>query len=133
MKSTPALIQAFALCVLLSLAQATAYAEIPINSDSDIAGSWLLEYSAMRLETKNLPRNETWIFDQGTLAKKGLQLPRGNTYDVPPVDYKIVDGKLSVAVFGRPEKHMTYELIERSGDKMILKGGGEGYHFFTRK
>ena len=125
-----ALIHSMFLFVLFASSAAGA---VDIKSDSDIAGSWVLESAAGRLDGSRVPRGETWIFGNGKLEKKGLLMARSGTYDVPPVPYKIESGKLMVEVVGRPGKFNTFELVEKEGDTMVLHEAVEGYLFFKGK
>lgn len=109
------------------------YAEIPIQSGGDIAGSWLLEYSSQKLNGSKISRGETWLIANGKLEKKNIRLARSGTYDVPPVDYKIEEGKLIVGRVGRPGKYTTYTLIERTDNTITLKEQTGGYLFFKRQ
>lgn len=110
-----------------------AYAEIPIQNDNEIAGSWLMESASQKLDGPRVSRSETWTIGGGELEKTGLLLARSGTYDVPPVDYQIKDGKLWLAVVGRSGKFDVFSLIERSTDAMILYGKSDGYLYFKRK
>ncbi len=116
-----------------ALLTSTAYAEIPITDDAKIVGSWLMESASQKLDGPTVRRGETWTIDGGTVTKTGLLLARSGTYDVPPIDYQIKDGKLFLAVIGRAGKFDEFSLIEQSVDSMILYGTSEGYLHFKRK
>ncbi len=118
--------------LLFCLSISPAYAEMPIRGDGDIAGSWLLEYSSQKLNGSKINRGETWLITNGKLEKKNIRLARSGTYDVPPADYKIKDGKLFVATVGRPGKYTTFTLIERAENMMTLKEQSGSYLFFIR-
>lgn len=108
-------------------------AGVEIENESQIAGSWLLESAAAKLNGPRVTRGETWVIGNGTLEKTGLLMARSGTYDVPPVPIKIESGKMRVPVTGRPGKFTDFELIEMGGDSMVLYAKSEGYLFFKRK
>ena len=118
---------------LFSIFMSAANAETPIKSENDIAGSWLLESSANKLDGSRVDRGETWIFKNGQLEKKGLTLARSGTYDVPPMPFKIESGKLLVSVVGRPGKFTSFELVEKDENSMVLHSRSDGYLFFKHQ
>ena len=121
------------LVALLVLFTTVAKAEIAINSENDISGSWVLDKSSSTLDGPTVDRGETWIFSNGQLEKKGLLLARSGTYDVPPVPFKIESGKLLVSVVGRPGKFASFEMVDKDADAMVLHAKSEGFLFFQRQ
>lgn len=115
------------------LSVAAAHAEIPIQNDAEISGSWLMESAASKADGPRVARGETWTIGSGQLEKTGLLLARSGTYDVPPVNYQLKDGKLLIAVVGRPGKYDEFTLIERTPDSMTLFAKSEGYLYFKRQ
>ncbi|MGR9106827.1 MAG: hypothetical protein ACU843_07840 [Gammaproteobacteria bacterium] len=118
---------------LATLFGSAATAAVEIKSESDIAGSWVMESAAAKLDGSHVSRGETWIIGNGKLEKKGLLMARSGTYDVPPMPIKIESGKMLVPVVGRPGKFTEFELIEQDGNSMVLYAKSEGYLFFKRK
>ncbi len=118
---------------LFGLFATIANAEISIEAEGDIAGSWLLEKSSTTLDGPRVSRGETWIIGNGQLEKKDVLLARSGTYDVPPMPLKIESGKMLVSVVGRPGKFESYELIEKEGNSMVLHTKSEGFLFFLRQ
>jgi|GEM_PF-156727 len=118
--------------IITLLTSAVAVAATEIRSTDEVAGSWSLESSGANPDQGQLSRDETWVFEGGKLIKIGLKLPRGKTYDTPPVDYKVENGKLLVGVVGRPGKYSSYTFTELSGGRMTLKERNGGYLFFKK-
>ena len=127
------MISFYGLFFVLSLFGFNVQAAVAIDSESDVAGSWVLESAAAKLNGSRVERGETWIIGSGQLEKKGLLMARSGTYDVPPVPIKIESGKMLVAVVGRLGKFNEYELVEKVGDTMVLYARSEGFLFFKRK
>lgn len=131
MKKTKLLQYLLGLCLLFGLSNA--YADIAIESDKQITGSWRLEYTKRTQETDKIKeRSDTWVIENGKLVMKDVPQVRGDSYDSQAVDYKIEDGLLKVAV-GRPGKFDTYSLISRSDDAMVLKDRMGVFYYFKKK
>jgi hypothetical protein len=63
-----------------------------------------------------------------------LHIPReGVFYDQPPVNYEIVEGKLNVAILGRPDKFEVFSLLDKDDKNMTLKGKFGVLYFFVKK
>lgn len=106
---------------------------LDIKSEADVAGQWELQATARSLDGEQSSSNkETWIIQNGKLEMKGLVKPRGDAYDVPPVDMTIENGKIRIPVMGRAGKFRDYTLEKKTDDSMVLKGS-EGYLFFKKK
>jgi hypothetical protein len=128
MKTISTLLHSVGLCLLLGAS--TAYADIALDSDQQITGTWRLEYTKKNLETdKIMERSDTWVIEKGKLMMKGIRQEGSPAYDSIAVDYKIEDGQFKVAL-GRPGKFDNYILITRTSDAMVLKDRmGVFYHF----
>ena len=59
--------------------------------------------------------------------------PRASSTITSKSIYRVEGNMLKIARIGRSGKYLTYQVIEREGDKMTLKGGMEGYHYFRKK
>lgn len=127
------MISLFNAVFLFGLFASAAAAAVEIKNEGEIAGSWLMESAAAKLDGPRVSRGETWIIGNGQLEKTGLIMARSGTYDVPPVPIKIESGKMLVTVVGRPGKFTDFEVIEKDGNSMVLYAKSEGYLFFTRK
>ncbi len=111
-----------------------ANAEIAIQSDTDVAGTWRLVRSATSAEGQaEVSRRETWVIGNGQLERKGIQLARTGTYDIPPAAYHLKGGNLLMEVLGRSGKYRTFKLIDKSDDSMLLHEFSEGYLWFKRQ
>lgn len=119
--------------LLFGLFMSAANAAVEIQNEGDVAGKWLLESAAAKVDGPRVSRGETWIIGNGNLEKTGLIMARSGTYDVPPVPMKIESGKMLVSEIGRPGKFTEFELIEKSGNSMVLHAKSEGYLFFIRQ
>jgi hypothetical protein len=77
--------------------------------------------------------SETWIFSRdGTLELK-FDDDRASSDMTSRTTYSVEDDTLKIAKAGRPGKYYTYKVHSREGNKMILKGGVEGYYFFSKQ
>lgn len=128
MKTKFTLLHSLGLCLLLGAANV--YADIALDSDQQIVGTWRLEFSKKNQDTaKVTERSDTWVIEKGKLLVKGIEHSGNRPYDSAPVNYVIEGGLFKVAL-GRPGKFDTYALIERTGDVMVLKDKmGVLYHF----
>lgn len=118
--------------LILSFFTGSVYADIDIQSKTDLEGTWKL------LETKNsasaketMKREDTWIFKDGKVTI--LNIPReGSHYDQMPVVYEIDNGKLKIPYVGR-SGFDTFSLLEKNDQSMILKGKFGEIYYFNKK
>lgn len=120
------------LVFIITFLTSAVVAETEVRAGNGLTGNWLLESSGSNSDQGQLARNETWAFEGGKLVKRDVKLPRGDTYDTPPVDYKVEDDRLLVGVVGRPGKYSSYTFVEMSGSMMTLKADNGGYLFFKK-
>lgn len=115
------------LCLLLG--SAAAFAEVALDSDQQIQGTWRLEFSKKNQDTAKITeRSDTWVIENGKVLVKGIEHSGNRPYDSQAANYTVEDGLFKV--FIRPGKFDAYSLIERTGDVMILKDKmGVLYHF----
>lgn len=108
------------------------YADVTIQSPSEVNGTWKLDSSKNSLTDKQvLPREDTWVFKDGKVTI--LHIPReGKYYDQPPVAYEVEDGKLKVANVGN-SRFENYTVVDLDATKMTLKGKFGGYYYFSKK
>jgi hypothetical protein len=131
MKTTATLLRALSLSLLLGTA--SVYADISLDSDAQVAGTWRLEHTKKNAESnKTTERSDTWIIGNGKLIMKGIKPLVGDVYDSQPTDYTIEDGKLKVSL-GRVGKYDSYTLISRTDDSMVLKDKMGVMHYFKKK
>lgn len=122
-----------AMLLMLAVSASTVFADVDLKSTEDVAGTWKLESTKNTANEKEaaLPREDTWVFKSGKLTI--LHIPReGKYYDQPPVNYEIEEGKLKVSQVGSSRLDF-FSLVEKSDNKMILKGKFGGYFYFTKK
>lgn len=127
MKTKFTLLHTLGLCLLLGAANV--YADMALDSDKQIEGTWRLEFSKKNADTaKVTERSDTWIIEKGKLLVKGIEHSGNRPYDSAPASYAVEDGLFKVYI--RPGKFDAYSLIERAGDVMVLKDKmGVLYHF----
>jgi hypothetical protein len=117
----------------LSLWVPSIYADIAIQSKDEVQGSWKLDHTKKSISSSEvIPREDTWNFKDGKVTI--LHIPReGVFYDQPPVNYEIVEGKLNVAILGRPDKFEVFSLLDKDDKNMTLKGKFGVLYFFVKK
>lgn len=116
----------------LSVFAVSAYADIPLESKDDLAGTWKLQSTKNSATAKeSIPREDTWVFKNGQVTI--LNIPReGKHYDQQPVNYEIESGKLKIPYVGR-SGFDTFSLVEKNDKSMILKGKFGEHYFFNKK
>ncbi len=117
----------------LSLFSGLLYADIPLKSNADVQGSWKLEYTRKSAtSTENMKREDTWTFNDGKVTI--THIPReGTYYDQSPIGYEVEDGKLKIALIGRPDKFDLFSLLEKTDKNMTLKGKFGDIYYFIKK
>lgn len=122
-----------AILVSLSTFAGIVNADIPLESDKEIVGSWKLESTKQSASSSDsIQREDTWTFNNGTVTISNI--PRdGGFYDQAPVKYVIEDGKLKVSVLGRAGKFDIYTLVERNENSMTLKAKYGTIYNFSKK
>lgn len=115
--------------LFLLLGAANVYADMALDSDKQITGTWRLEFSKKSQDNaKVTERSDTWVIENGKLLVKGIEHSGNRPYDSAPANYSVEDGLFKVYI--RPGKFDAYSLIERAGDVMVLKDKmGVLYHF----
>lgn len=112
---------------------ASAHAEIVLKDASELIGSWNLNHTSPKIDGKKRPSAQAWEFrGDGTLVSTASDKRAKGSFTVS-VPYEITDGKILTGVAGRPGKKVSYTLIEKNDHEMILKGGADGFLFFTKK
>lgn len=126
-------IYASLILLTLSLWVPSIYADIAIQSKDEVQGSWKLDHTKKSISSSEvIPREDTWNFKDGKVTI--LHIPReGVFYDQPPVNYEIVEGKLNVAILGRPDKFEVFSLLDKDDKNMTLKGKFGVLYFFVKK
>lgn len=111
----------------------TAWADIALKDASEIAGIWRLNSVAPALTKPRIEENRIWEFrTDGTIITSGYNR-HFKTDDRHEWTYKIVNGKISADDPGRPGKTIDYSVYKMEGGELILKGGLEGFYFFTKQ
>ncbi len=109
------------------------WADVPLKDSAEIQGQWLLEAVAPGIDKPKIPENRTWDFrSDGTVVTSGFNRHFGGE-DTQTFKYEVSDGKIKADNPGRPGKTLDYKVYEKSGDRMILQGGLEGFYFFRKK
>ena len=111
----------------------TALGEVLLKDNSEIVGAWRLESVAPALNKPKIEENRTWEFKaDGTVVTSGFNRHFGKE-DRFEWTYKVVNGKIVTDDPGRPGKTIDYAVYEKTADRMILKGGIEGFYFFKKQ
>jgi hypothetical protein len=100
---------------------------------SELIGSWKLNHTSPQINGKKRASDQTWEFrSDGTLVSTASD-PRAKGSFSVTVPFEISGGKIVTGVAGRPGKTVAYEVVEKGGNEMILKGGPDGFLFFTKQ
>ena len=117
----------------LSLFASAVYAESALKNSAEVEGTWVLEYTKNSMDaSETIKREDTWTFGGGKVTISNI--PReGTYYDQAPVDYKIEDGKLKIALLGRANKFDTFSCVEKDDNNMTLKTKYGSIYQFKKK
>jgi hypothetical protein len=114
-----------------TLTNTVVYAGPVIKSRSEIVGTWLLEWTALKKDRRGGNKEEaTWDFrPDGTVVISGYNkfLKHTTTFNK---GYEIVEE--SVIEVKDDTETTEYKVVEKGSDEMILKGPF-GYYFFKKK
>ncbi|WP_347988991.1 hypothetical protein [Methylomonas sp. AM2-LC] len=106
------------------------FADVSLQSNADVQGSWTLDYTKKNATTaETIKREDNWSFSEGKVTIK--HIPReGTYYDQSPVGFEVEGGKLKIGLLGRPDKFDVFSMLEKDDKTMVLKGKfGDIYHF----
>ena len=112
-----------------------------IKDSSELIGKWKLNATARKIDGEQRLVDQSWEFlKDGTLiSTASYESGIGTVYATKidefsvTVKYQIKDGKIVSEVPGRHGKTLTYQLIERNGNDMILRQGAGEFMFFTKQ
>ncbi len=128
-------------------------AEQNSSGNIDITGTWNLQAARPTLEVNQENRNkrlkdtpfkylagednkknsEVWLFKKNGAFELTYDDPRTSAPATSKTTYFVEGDSLKIAQLGRAGKYYIYKILNKEGNKMTLKGGIEGYYFFTRK
>lgn len=131
----------------------SAAADEPIPNKDYFVGTWKLDAARPTLEVDLEKRNEnlkdtpykylagddvkktseTWIFGSDGSFQLKFDDDRAASDMTSKTTYTVEDNTLKIAKAGRAGKFYTYKVQSREGNKMVLKGGVEGYYFFSKQ
>ncbi len=119
--------------VVMLLVTGNALAAVELKDKSVIEGIWIVEATAPSLQTKKKPADQTWQFrGDGTVTI--ISKPHwANSAIKQTTTYTIENNLIKIARPGRPGKFDRYQVYEKQGNNMVLKGGMEGFYFMIRK
>ncbi len=130
-----------------------AFAKEPIPDASYFVGTWKLVTARPKLDMDNSSHDknlkdtpfaylagnsnkqfdETWeFFPDGTFALSAVDHRASGTITTKSI-YEVENDTLKIGKVGRPGKFYRYIVYKREGNDLILKGGLEGYYFFTKQ
>ncbi len=127
--------------LLLALSIISNVSAESINDSSELIGKWKLNATARRIDGEQRLVDQSWEFRKdGTLISTASYESGVGTVYATKIDefsvtvkYQIKDGKIVSEVPGRHGKTLTYQLIERNGNDMILRQGAGEFMFFTKQ
>jgi hypothetical protein len=110
----------------------TVFADIALKDASEIVGTWQLEAVSAGLTKARIAENRTWEFrSDGIIVTSGYNRHlKGD--DRHEWKYNVTNGKIYSDNPGRPGSPLEYVVYEKTSDKLILKGGIEGFYFFKK-
>ena len=121
-----------ALLVMLFVA-CNAIAAVQIKDKSEIQGIWVIKATAPSLQRKKKPADQTWEF-KGDGKVTIISRPHwANSVIKQTTTYTIENNLIKIARPGRPGKFDRYQVYEKQGNNMVLKGGMEGFYFMVKK
>lgn len=113
---------------------------IAINDKSELLGKWVLKGTSNKIDGELRTAQQVWEFRKDGTLESTAAYESGKSVYATKIDeftvkvkYQIKDGKLVAGVPGRPGKKLTYQLIEKNGNKMILRQGAGEFMFFEKK
>ena len=119
--------------VLALIVSGVVRAEVVLADASQLVGNWKLDHTSPQIDGTKRPSNQTWEFrSDGTLVSTASDPRAKGTFSVT-VPYELSDGNIVTGMAGRPGKKVTYSVVEMLGNKMVIKGGPDGYLFFTKQ
>ena len=77
--------------------------------------------------------DEIWQFGAGGRFKLTATDPRASGVITSESTFNVENNTLKIALIGRAGKFYTFKLCVKDDVKMILFGGLEGFHFFSKK
>ena len=119
--------------VLFVMSATAIGAEVSLSDVSELIGKWKLESVSPGINKAKIAEDRTWEFrPDGVIVTSGFnRIMKGN--DRYEWKYTLADGKIVAEDPGRPGKSIDYMIYEKTGNTMILKGGLEGFYFFTKQ
>ncbi|MCH9699746.1 MAG: hypothetical protein K0U68_16745 [Gammaproteobacteria bacterium] len=97
-----------------------------------IQGSWSLKGTTQRKGENLIAENQTWNFQSDGMLKTVAEDRRADDTFSITVKYKIENGMLKVQRAGSNTRWNRFQVLEVSDQKLVLKGGIEGYMYFER-
>jgi hypothetical protein len=131
----------------------SANADESVSDKAYFVGTWKLDAARPTLEVDLEKRNEKlkdspykylagddekktseiWIFSEDGTFQLKFDDDRAASDMTSSTTYVVEDNTLKIAKVGRPGKYYAYKVHSRAGNKMVLKGGVEGYYFFSKQ
>ena len=121
------------LSLFVALVAFSARAEIKLEDNSKILGTWQVTHEALALDREKKPLHVTWEFQKdGTLVTTGEDARSGIGAMNIPIKYSVADGVIKKQLTPGREKYEDCSVVEMSGNQMTLKCKFL-YLFMTRK
>lgn len=107
--------------------------QVKINSSSDFFGAWRLESTSPSIGNGNKRSNELWQFNTNGTFQLTAEDHRASATITSKTTFRVENDTLKIALIGRSNKFYVYQLCSKDDAKMVLFGGIEGFHFFSKK
>lgn len=104
-----------------------------IANEAFFVGGWILESTRPTRTSGRKNTHEIWQFGADGGFKLTARDPRASDTITSKTSYAVENNTLKIARIGRPGKSYSYELCAEEDNKIILFGGIEGYHFFSKQ
>lgn len=103
-----------------------------IAGKADIVGSWSVTGTAPALSEPKRKSSEQWEFkEDGTFTLTSIE-HRVNGKVESQSKYEVAGDTIKIERPGRPGKYYIYQVHDKSGAEMVLKGGLEGFYFLKK-
>ena len=118
--------------LIFLLVYSNVFAQVDIQDKSEIVGLWKVVATTPSLTKKKKITHEKWEFFADGTYKLSAPDHRAKGEVQTKSTYLIENGKIKVAVPGRPGKFSTYSIYEKNPSGLVLKGGLEGFYFLEK-
>jgi hypothetical protein len=126
-------VRALGVLLMSGAFSAGVWADVALQDNKELVGKWLLESVSAGIDKPRIEENRTWEFRADGVAVTSGFNRHLKQDDTREFKYEVVGGKIQAGDPGRPGKTVEYTVYEKTADRMVLKGGIEGFYFFKKK